>query len=178
MCFAVFVLFCFSLFCGHPHHLWVCVHTCVCVCVQCGCMFVLLVFLNSKQLWKFCQCVTCITCVCVHVCIIYIFVCVCVPRKRFFRNYWSHHCKTWHGDYHRYDNASHVNYIDLDLHSISRSHLYLSLIMKIVIVWLLIFRNYSSNANRVCCEDSLSEASPMTLTFIQSHKCVSNLTTF
>ena len=47
-------------------------------------------------------------------------VCVNVPRKRFLRNCWSHYRQTWHGDYFRYRNASHANYIDLDLHS--RSH--------------------------------------------------------
>ena len=44
------------------------------------------------------------------------------------------------------------------------------------------FRNYSSNAHQVCCKDSPTEgptiASPMTMTFIQGHKCISNSTTF
>ena len=44
-------------------------------------------------------------------------VCVSVPHKRFLGNYWSHHLQTWHGDFLTHVNVSHVNYIDLDLHS-------------------------------------------------------------
>ena len=46
------------------------------------------------------------------------------------------------------------------------------------------FKNYSSNAHQVCCEDSPPKRShttitnPMTTTFIQGHTCISNLTTF
>ena len=47
-------------------------------------------------------------------------VCVCFPCKRFLRHYWSHHHQTWHGNCLRHDNASHVNHINLDLHSKSQ----------------------------------------------------------
>ena len=45
------------------------------------------------------------------------------------------------------------------------------------------FRNYSSNAIKfavkiVRLKFYMTIASPMTLTFIQGHKCVSNVTTF
>ena len=52
----------------------------------------------------------------------YLFVCLVSlgPCKRFLGNYWSHHEQSGHGDCLRHENASHVNYIDLDLHS--RSH--------------------------------------------------------
>ena len=45
------------------------------------------------------------------------------------------------------------------------------------------FGNYSSNAHQLCGEDSPTKGlydhyNPMTLTFIQGHKCVSNVTTF
>ena len=45
------------------------------------------------------------------------------------------------------------------------------------------FRNYSSNAHQVCCENSclkvyMTIASLMTLIFIHGHKCASNLTIF
>ena len=47
-------------------------------------------------------------------------LCVCVHRKRLLEYYWSHHHQTWQGDCLRNGNASHVNYIDIDLQS--RSH--------------------------------------------------------
>ena len=51
-------------------------------------------------------------------------VCVCVHPKRILGNCLSHHRQSWHSDCLRHENASRVNYIDLDLHS--RSHKSLS----------------------------------------------------
>ena len=45
---------------------------------------------------------------------------MCVPRKWFLGNCWSQHHQTWHGNCLRHDDASRVNYIDLDLHSWSQ----------------------------------------------------------
>ena len=39
---------------------------------------------------------------------------LCVPHKRCLGNYWSHHHQTWPNNCLRHDDASHVNYIDLD----------------------------------------------------------------
>ena len=57
-----------------------------------------------------------------------------------------------------------------------QGHTYLSHVMKMINVY---FKNYSSNDHHVRCEDSptkgliVTTASPMTLTFIQDHKCAS-----
>ena len=57
-------------------------------------------------------------CLCVCVCLS---VCVYFPHKRFLGNYHTHHHhQTWHGNCLRHDNASHVNCIDLYLHSRSQ----------------------------------------------------------
>ena len=45
------------------------------------------------------------------------------------------------------------------------------------------FSNYASNAHHVCCENTTTKvymtiANPMTLTFIQGHKCILSLTTY
>ena len=55
-----------------------------------------------------------------------------------------------------YENASRVNYIDIDLHSRSQIE-----ILNIINV--LLFRNYSSNAHHVCCEDSQAKGVYMTI---------------
>ena len=105
--------------------------------------------------------------VCVYVCF-----CVSVPLKRFLENYLSPLHQIWHRDCLRHENASHVNYIDLDLHS--RSHLNHEN-NKCLIV--------SSNAHEVCCEDSPTKGlydycQSDDLDLHSIHKCVSNLTTF
>ena len=55
----------------------------------------------------------------------------------------SHYCQTWHGDCLRHEKASHLNYIDLDLHS--RSQI---LIMKTINVWL--FQKRFKQCHQVC----------------------------
>ena len=56
--------------------------------------------------------------ICLSVCVSVVYV--CFPRKRFLRNYGSHHNRTWHGVCLRHNNASCVHYIDLDFHSRTR----------------------------------------------------------
>ena len=64
---------------------------------------------KSEHRWNPCLPV----CVCLSVCVYF-------PHKRFLGNYHTHHHQTWHGNCLRHDNASHVNYIDLSLHSRSQ----------------------------------------------------------
>ena len=47
-------------------------------------------------------------------------VCVSVTRRRILGNYWNQQHQTWHGDCLWHENASRINYINLDLHP--RSH--------------------------------------------------------
>ena len=86
---------------------------------------------HSLWLWKsqhWWVCVCACVCVCVH-------MCVC-PSQAISRKLLKSSSSnfTWHGDCLRHENASHVNYVDLDLHS---SFQVKELpIMKLINVWL------------------------------------------
>ena len=79
---------------------------CMCVCARMACVCVCMHSLRARVCVRACICVSLCEC-----------VCVCVPRKRVIGNYFSHHHQTWHSNCLRHANASHVNYIDHDLHS-------------------------------------------------------------
>ena len=99
-------------------------------------------------------------------------VCVCVPREWFLGYCWSHHRQTWHGDCLSYENASRVHYIHLDLHRnhentkcfiISETIQAMPIKLAVQIVRVKVY---------------MTIASPLTLTFMQDHKWVLNVTTF
>ena len=100
-------------------------------------------------------------------------VCVSDPHKRFLGNCEHHHHQIWHGDCLGHDNASRVNYIDLDLHS--RSHKYDT-------KYLIISESFQAMpTHHVSCENSLTKGLYNLLLGRWSgpslkHNCVSKLT--
>ena len=61
--------------------------------------FILYSFLVDFVCMCVCVCVCVCVCACMRACVCACMsACMCVPRKRFLRNYWSHHRQTWHSD--------------------------------------------------------------------------------